>query len=90
MCLFQFLLLCEPIVIQRQTPIPIESVRIGIFVLFYELSHHTLGQGAAQGFVQVERATAANGTSFLRSSGSVVFTFPPNVLTLTDRVNTEL
>ena len=71
---------CEPIVIQSQTPIPIEAVRIGIFVVFYELSHRTLGQGTAQGFVQVERATAANGTSFLRSSGSVIFTFPPNVL----------
>ena len=72
---------CEPIVIQRQSPRPLESMRIGIFVLFYELSHRTLGPGAAQGFLQVERATAANGTSFLRSSGSVIFTFPPNVLT---------
>ena len=72
---------CEPIVIRRQTPIPIESVRFGLFVVFYELSHCTLGQGAQQGFVQVERATAANGTSFLRLSGSAVFTFPPNVLT---------
>ena len=72
---------CEPIVIRRQTPIPIESVRIGIFVLFYELSHYTLGQGAAQGFVQVEQFTVANGTSFLRSSASAVSTFPPNVLT---------
>ena len=72
---------CEPIVIQRQSPIPLESMRIGILVLFYELSHCTLGQGAQQGFVQVERATASNGTSFLRLSVSAVLTFPPNVLT---------
>ena len=71
---------CEPIVIQRQSPIPLESMRIGILVLFYELSHCTLGQGAQQGFVQVERATASNGTSFLRLSVSAVLTFPPNVL----------
>ena len=75
---------CEPIVIQRQSPIPLESMWIpGIFVVFYELSHRTLGQGAQQGFVQVELATAANGTSFLRLSVSTVFTFPPNVLTFT-------
>ena len=72
---------CEPIVIQRQSPIPIESVRFGLFVIFYELSHRTLGRGAQQGFVQVERVTASNGTSFIRLSGSSVFTFPPNVLT---------
>ena len=74
---------CEPIVIQRQSPMPLESMRIGIHVLFYELSHRTLGQGAQQGFVQVELATAANGTSFLRLSVSAVLTFPPNVLTFT-------
>ena len=34
---------CEPIVIQHQSPIPIESVRFGLFVIFYELSHRTLG-----------------------------------------------
>ena len=51
---------CEPIVIRRQTPIPIESIYMRIGVLFYELSHRTLGQGAAQqGFVQVEQFTAA-------------------------------
>ena len=72
---------CEPIVIRRQSPMPLESMRIGIFVLFYELSHRTLGQGAQQGFVQVERVTATNGTSFLRASASAVYTFPPNVLT---------
>ena len=72
---------CEPIVIQRQSPIPLQSMQIGIIVLFYELSHRTLGQGSLQGFVQVERATAANGTSFMRSSSSAVLTFPPNVLT---------
>ena len=72
---------CEPIVIQRQSPRPLESVRFGIFVLFYELSHSTLGQGATQGFVQVERVTAGNGTSFLRVSASAVLTFPPNVIT---------
>ena len=74
---------CEPIVIQRQSPMPLESMRVGILVLFYELSHRTLGQGAQQGFVQVERATAANGTSFLRLSVSAVLTFPPNILTFT-------
>ena len=72
---------CEPIVIQRRTPIPIEATRIGIYVTFYELSHRTLGQGAIQGLVQVQSVTAANGTAFLRFSGSSVFTFPPNVLT---------
>jgi len=35
---------CEPIVIQRQSPIPVESRQICIFVLFYEVSHRTLGQ----------------------------------------------
>ena len=72
---------CEPIVIQRQSPIPVESRRIGIFVLFYEVSHRTLGQGAQQGLVQVESVTAANGTSFFRVASTAVLTFPPNVLT---------
>ena len=71
---------CEPIVIQRQSPIPLETMRIGILVLFYELSHRTLGQGAQQGFIQVESFTAANGTSFICASASAVLTFPPNVL----------
>jgi len=73
--------LCEPVVIQRRSPIPVESIRIGVTVLFFELSHRTLGQGSQQGFVQVERLTATNGTSFLRVVGSSVLTFPPNVLT---------
>ena len=72
---------CEPIVIQRRSPIPIESVRIGVTVIFYELSHSTLGQGSQQGFVQVESVTAANGTAFLGIYGSSVLTFPPNILT---------
>jgi len=72
---------CEPIVIQRQSPIPVESMQIGILVIFYELSHRTLGRGAQQGFIQVERVTASNGTSFLHLSGSSVFIFLPNVLT---------
>ena len=66
--------LCEPIVIQDRT-------RIGIYVVFYELSHRTLGKEAIQGLVQVQSATAANGTAFLRLSGTSIFTFPPNVLT---------
>ena len=72
---------CEPIVIQGRTPIPNETARIGIYVVFYELSHRTLGQGAIQGLIQVQSATAANGTAFLRVSGTAVFTFPSNVLT---------
>ena len=75
---------CEPIVIQRRTPIPIEAARIGIYVTFYELSHPTLGQGAQQGVVQLGLVTAANGTAFVQLSGSSVFTFPPNVLSFTD------
>ena len=71
----------ESVVILRRTPVPNESARIGLFVLFYELFHPTLGQGAQQGFFQTERATG-NGTEpdILRQSGSAVFTFPPNVL----------
>ena len=72
---------CEPIVIQRHTPLPIEAGRIGISVTFYELSHRTLGQGAVQGLIHVESATAANGTAFVHFSGSSVISFPPNVLT---------
>ena len=66
----------DPVVIQRWTPTPNEAARIGLFVLFYELSHPTLGQGAQQGFFQTE---LVNGT-VLRHSGSAVLTFPPNVL----------
>ena len=68
-----------PVVIQQWTPIPNEAVQIGIFVLFYELSHPTLGQGALQGFYQSERGSK-NGTSILRRAGTAVITFPPNVL----------
>ena len=68
----------DPVVIQRQSPIPNEAAQLGIFVLFYELSHPTLGQGAQQGFFQTELVTA-NGT-VLRYSGGAVLTFPPNVL----------
>ena len=69
----------DPLVIQYWTPIPNEAQLLGLFVLFYELSHPTLGQGAQQGFFQTERATV-NGTSIIRRSGSAVLTFPPNVL----------
>ena len=69
----------DPILIQRRTAIPNEGVQIGLFVLFFELSHPTLGQGALQGFVQTERVTE-NGTSILRQTASALATFPPNVL----------
>ena len=75
---------CEPIVIRRQTPIPIRDERTGgneLIVLFYELSHRTLGQGAEQGFALLESFTGANGTSLVRISVTTVLTFPPNVLT---------
>ena len=58
---------CESIVIRLQSPTPIESRtsgQTGISVIFYELSHRTLGQGAALGLVQAERFAAANGTSY--------------------------
>ena len=67
----------NPVVIQRRTPIPNESSRIGLFVLFYELSHLTLGQGSQQGFFQTE---LINGTDILHLSGSSVLTFPPNAI----------
>ena len=69
----------DPVMIQRWTPIPNEAAQIGLFVLIYELSNPTLGQGAQQGFSQTELVTE-NGTSILRRSGSAVLTFPPNVL----------
>ena len=68
-----------PVVIQQQTPIPNEAQQIGIFVLLYELSHPTLGQGALQGFYQTELGVV-NGTSILRRAGTAVITFPANVL----------
>ena len=68
----------DSVVIQRWTPIPSEAARIGLFVLFYELSHPTLGQGAQQGFFQTELVTV-NGTD-LHYSGGAILTFPPNVL----------
>ena len=52
----------ESVVILRRTPIPNESAQIGLFVLFYELFHETLGQGTQQGFFQTERVTG-NGTA---------------------------
>ena len=69
----------NPVLIQRRTPRPNEGAQIGLYVLFYELSHPTLGQGSLQGFFQTERGTE-NGTSVLRRSGSALATFPPNVL----------
>ena len=67
----------EPVVIRRQTPIPNEAQRIGLFVLFYELYHETLGQGAQQGHFQTEIVPE---TGLIRDSGSAVLTFPANVL----------
>ena len=75
---------CESIVIRFQSPVPTETRRsgqTGITVIFREASHRALGQGAAQGLVQAERFTAANGTSFFRFSTIIVLTFPPNALT---------
>jgi len=75
---------CKPIVVQRRTPIPVEDERTGInrlSVIFYELSHCTLGRGSEQGIVQFERFTTANGTLFYRASGTTLLTFPPSVLT---------
>ena len=75
---------CESIVIRFQSPIPTDTRptgQTGISVAFREVSHRTLGQEAAQGLVQAERFTAANGTSFIRFSTTYVLTFPPNVLT---------
>ena len=69
----------DPVVIQQQTPIPNEAAQIGLFVLFYKLSHPTLGQGALQGFVQTELGVV-NGTSILRRAWTAVITFPANVL----------
>ena len=69
----------DPILIQRWTPIPSEGSQIGLFVLFYELSHPTLGQGAIQGFFLTEQV-AENGTSILHRAGNALATFPPNVL----------
>ena len=56
------------------------SSQTGISVVFREVSHHTLGQGAAHGLVKSERFTASNGTSFLRFSSIIVLTFSPNVI----------
>ena len=75
---------CEPIVTQIRSSMPNEfrpAGQTGITIVFYELSHRTLGQGAAQGLNQVESFTAANGTIFFRMSTVTVYTFPPNVLT---------
>ena len=69
----------DPIVIQWWTLIPNEGAQIGVFVLFYALSHPTLGQGAIREFTQTELVTE-NGTSILHRVGSTLATFPPNVL----------
>ena len=69
----------DPIVIQERTPIPNEAAQIGLFVLFYELSHPTLGPGALKGFLQTELVTES-GTSILCWAGNAIATFPPNVL----------
>ena len=57
---------CDPVVIQQWTPIPNEAARIGLFVLFYELSHPTLGQGAQQGFFQTKCGTEMGLVLFVR------------------------
>ena len=44
----------NPVVIERRTPIPNEGAQIGLYVLFFELSHPTLCQGALQRFFQTE------------------------------------
>ena len=54
----------NPVVIQRKTPIPNEGEQIGLYVLFFELSHPTLCQGALQRFFQTERGIKI-GTSIL-------------------------
>jgi len=72
---------CEPVVILRRSQMPLLNRRTSddqLFVIFYELSHPTLGQGAEHGIVQFQ--VAENGASFL-FSGVTVQTFPPNVLT---------
>ena len=70
----------DPVVIRRWTPIPNEAVQIeGVYVLFFELSHPTLGRGGLQGFFRTERGTE-NGTTILRQAASAVATFPPVVL----------
>ena len=70
----------EPFVIQRRTTIPNESLQFeGVYVLFFEVSHPTLGRGSLQGFFQTEHGTE-NGTTILRRSVSAVATFPPVVL----------
>ena len=58
----------NPVMIQRWTPIPNEAVQIGLFVLFYELFHPTLDQGAIRGFFQTDIGTE-NGTSVLNLLG---------------------
>jgi len=75
---------CEPIVIRRTTPRPIQDQLIGdeqTLPIFFELSHRTLGQGSEEGLIQFQRFTAANGTAFFRWTGGTLLTFPPNVLT---------
>ena len=76
---------CEPTVILYRTPIPLRfqgtDPTSGLTVVFLELMHPTLGQGSQAGYIQTERITAQNGTSFLRFYGTGVLTFPPNVLT---------
>jgi len=76
---------CEPTVILYRTPIPLRfqgtGPTSGLMVVFLELLHPTLGQGSQAGYIQTERITAQNGTSFLRFYGTGVLTFPPNVLT---------
>ena len=74
---------CEPVVILRRSLMPLRNRRTSddqLFVIFYELSHRTLGRGAEHGVIQFQ--VVANGTSrnFL-FSGITVQTFPPNVLT---------
>ena len=55
MCPFQFLLLVNQSSFDVSIQYHLSPYEL---VLFYELSHCTLGQGALQGFVQVKRVTA--------------------------------
>ena len=79
----------DPLVIQQCTPILNEAQQSGLFVLFYEVFHPTLGQGAKQGFVQTKLGTE-NGTSVLVNLGVPFLLFHPMSLVLTDKYSVVL
>ena len=70
----------DAVVIQLMTPIPNEAAQMGLFVLFYEMSHPTLSRGGLQGFFQTE-CGIENGNTILCQASSAIATFPANVLT---------